>query len=278
MCHATLKTLVLCLSVTSVWVAGTAQQPQKEGGDKNTLTVAAPTFTFQGTVEKTHSTTIPGMSPEDNTSVVRVDEIIDAPASLAGSKRKAITILLQNAGDLPEGSHATFYTVGWILGKEIAVKEIRHSGENKNEAQQTLGAVRTAAARETLARQVNLSPFIITGQVLDIKPVEKQLKRSEHDTDWMIAMVKVASVEKNSSANSLHPAQVVAILFPHPSNRDIEWINSPRFTVGQKGVWLLHKAAGRFLAAGPAPNTFTAAESGDFKSLDQLQNIRSAMK
>src|SRR5215218_1323929 len=61
-----------------------------------------------------------------NTAVVHVDQVLQAPPMLANRDGTDITVLLRDAQQVQEGQQATFFTNGWIYGEDIAVREVGH--------------------------------------------------------------------------------------------------------------------------------------------------------
>ena len=64
----------------------------------------------------------------ESTAVVTVDEVVQAPPMLANRAGRDITILLSDPAQVQEGQQATFFTIGWIIGEDIAVQEVGHVG------------------------------------------------------------------------------------------------------------------------------------------------------
>jgi len=66
------------------------------------------TFIFQGTVKKLRASTIPSVPFTEKTIIVRVDEILRAPATLAHDKGEHITVHLGSRERIKKGERAIF--------------------------------------------------------------------------------------------------------------------------------------------------------------------------
>src|SRR5262249_32636289 len=73
---------------------------------------------------------------------------------------------------------------------------------------------------------------------------------SEHDPLWHEAVIEVASVEKGA-----HSRRQVVVRFP--GSNDVAWRAFPKFTPGQRGVWMLRQEEG----GGVAPVTSRGARA-----------------
>lgn len=228
---------------------------------------STPTFTFVGTVRRLHASNVPEAPAGDRTAVVEVDRLLTAPPRFADITGE-ITVLLPEGSDLTAGARRTFWCVGWMLGRGIAVQALEVTEEI--EAADAAGAAAAdPAARlkeEQLTNRVAGSDLIVRGFVSDVRTVTPIVPRvSEHDPDWHEAVVTVDSVTKGS----VPAAADVVVAFP--LSRDVIWYNAPKFSVGQRGVWLLHAASdadvpdehAAALAARPY-ETFTALDPLDF--------------
>src|SRR6266404_6222316 len=87
------------------------------------------TFIFKGTVSKVAAVTMKVVPVTKNTLVVRVDEVVEAPASLEDYKGQKITVeLLQGkkGKKVKVGEQYLFYSNGWVFGEGLAVQSIAH--------------------------------------------------------------------------------------------------------------------------------------------------------
>lgn len=216
------------------------------------------TFTFAGTVRRPRTSNVPEVPSAENTYVVGIDQVLAAPPTLADVTGD-ITVQLPDDVRLDEGERRTFACVGWVLGQGIAVRavEITDVGEQPPDV---------AAAKSTsdqLSSRVVSADLIISGVVSDVRNLDLPSGRiSEHDPDWHEAIVMVNAVRKGTP-----PATDVVVTFP--LSRDITWHDAPKFTVGQRGVFLLHTAADVDLPKGDAA-ALSARPYPTFTALDPL--------
>jgi len=225
-----------------------------------------PTFTFVGTVRRLRESNVPEAPAGDQTAVVEIGQVLAAPPRFADVTGE-ITVLLPDGVDLAVDARRTFWCVGWMLGRGIAVRALEVT-EETGAADAAAATAADPAARleeERLTTRVTSSNLIVRGFVSDVRTATPRTDRiSEHDPDWHEAVVTVDSVTKGSV-----PAASVVVAFP--LSRDVTWYNAPKFSVGQRGVWLLHAASdaevtdehAAALAARPY-ETFTALDPLDF--------------
>src|SRR5437870_3694243 len=82
------------------------------------------TFTFEGTVQRVGASTMAAVPASNRTLVVRVDRVLQAPAGMSGLEGQEITVQLQSRNTLKAQDRAVFYTVGWLYGESLAVREV----------------------------------------------------------------------------------------------------------------------------------------------------------
>ena len=84
-------------------------------------------FVFKGTVVKLNATLTPQIPKSDRTIVVRVDETIRAPESLAHYNGIEITVQLTGRKKVIKGQQLVFYTNGLLYGETLAVESVDQS-------------------------------------------------------------------------------------------------------------------------------------------------------
>jgi hypothetical protein len=265
---------VLCICVLSVTASWRFTLGQMSPDIDPVSLARQSTFVFHGTVQKAHATTTPLVVPSGQTVIVRVDAVIRSPESLTGYGGKEVTVQLLQPDSLKEGVQALFFTQGWIIGPGVAVKEVSHSISLKpDDAKAMLLQADKQLETQSLRNQLAAAPLVITGEVTRVQDILNHGDASEHDPHWQDATIAISSVEKGSS-----PSKIIHVLFP--TSRDIAWSNAPRFQAGQKGIWILNKVPGTNLFKGlaPAGRAFTALSNSDFRSLDQIDIVRTLVK
>src|SRR4051794_28177766 len=81
----------------------------------------SPQFIFTGTVQKLKASTVRHLPVTDQTAIVRINEIIQAPAALRHWAGQDITVTTAGRKRLAKGQQATFYAHGVAFGESIAV-------------------------------------------------------------------------------------------------------------------------------------------------------------
>jgi hypothetical protein len=243
-------------------------------------------FVFKGTVKQLHAATMPEVPVTDRTAVVRVDEIIHAPAMLSNYTGQDITVQLGGRKKVQVGQEAVFFTNGWLFGKSIAVQSLDHHPVERTTAtlRRTVSDPVKSLAHRELQAHFESADLVVSGKVTSVRLPEEQasaaprLRPSEHDPQWREAVVEVDDVHKGS-----HTPKTVVIRFP--GSHDIMWHDAPKFRPGQEGHFMLHREGGAERAAESATATatgraaageqfYTALHPEDFQSIEQPEGIK----
>jgi hypothetical protein len=210
--------------------------------------------------------------PTDSTVVVRVEEVFQAPASLDNFTGKEITVLLTKPHSVKVGQQLAFFTNGWLYGDGLAVVEVgrvEDPPDSKTFRRQVADAVQKAADQD-LQKRIARAELVIVGVVSSTLIAPEQIRRdgvTEHDPEWVEAVIQVQSVEKGRLAQS-----TVSVFYP--SSRDVMWYHVPKFRKGQEGIWILHRNE---IPGFKIPG-LTALDPLDFHSRDQLDRVRRLIK
>src|SRR3954451_7760941 len=78
-------------------------------------------FVFDGTVQKTNATSMSNVPATEDSAIVRVDKVIQAPEVLRHAEGLEITVYTADGTKLAVGQRATFHTQGLVFGESIAV-------------------------------------------------------------------------------------------------------------------------------------------------------------
>jgi len=252
-------------------------------------------FVFKGTVRQANASAIPAIEASANTAVVRVDQIVQAPAALSHYGGQEITVLLTGDEAVKSGDEFTFFTNEWIFGKGVAVRSLGHLPVSASAA--TFAAagpdpVRTLAHRQLVTR-VDDADLVVSGKITSVSlpeaegagapeaPSPRRLAPREHDPHWREAVVEVSQVHKGA-----HPGKTVVVRFP--SSHDRMWFSAPKLAPGQEGHFVLHKSGrtrtveGPALAAGApaAPaveEVYSVVQPEDFQSIAQPGGLKSVL-
>jgi hypothetical protein len=229
---------------------------------------------FTGKIEHDGPAT-PAEIPEGTRAVtVVVDRVIAKPSAVVLAKDNRITVAIAGPpSNYPAGMRATFYTVGWIYGDIVAVRELAHEADvPKAPATATPSADIDSDLRDAkLAKLIDEADAVVVGRVVSVGPAtgalvgapadSGTLPVSEHDPQWRDATIQVDSWLKGASQK-----QQVVVRFP--SSIDVSWYNVPKLKSGMSGTFLLHqdrfsgRAAPR-TAAGLEQPTFALVASTD---------------
>jgi hypothetical protein len=251
----------LALSITNSGCGGSPPAPRYPGDAD---------FVFTGTVVQPRASTI-GADDVTDLAIVRVDQILfGGPvfAELAGS---TVTVKLRNAADARTGQQRMYFANGWHWGEGVGVVEV--SSVNAPEQSQ-LPAVRTAieASRQEHTDQqirdrLRVAEQVVAGRVTAVRPSSIPRTPTEHDPEWREADIAVTTVLKGNPET-----RTLTILFP--GTDDPMWFRAPRFTVGQEGIWLLH----RFVMGRRTLPNLTAPQPEDFRPRGEEERIRRLLR
>jgi hypothetical protein len=228
-------------------------------------------FIFQGTVEKLGSATMSIVPVTDSTIVVKVDEVFRSAQTLGDVTGKDITVQLTAPQKTHVGNKLIFFTESWLYGDSIAVLEVgRFQVEKDNAPLHTKikNEIQKLPDNELQKRIVH-AEIIVVGKVLKSQPAVLRWpsRMTEHDPDWWETNVGIQSLEKGT-----YSEKTIAVYFPH--SIDIMWYETPKFHIGQEGIWLLHKSQIEEINA----ESFTALDPMDFQPKQKLERIRTLVR
>src|SRR5215471_3324293 len=181
-------------------------------------------FIFEGTVQKLKAATMSSVPVTDNTVVVHVDNVKEAPKTLLAYGDKDITVELSKGEKVKEGEKAVFYTNGWMFGDGIAVQSIGHTDIESESVASSASASDPVQAKKDRELQEHLADadMVVAGKVIDVKSPDDSRNRtekgklatapapvSEHSARWRTAIIDVNNVIKGDSS----PKQI-AVQFP----------------------------------------------------------------
>jgi hypothetical protein len=249
---------------------------------QQTPTPAEPTpFVFTGRIVELKAATLPDIA-SDRTAIVEVDHVVSSPAMFAALTGAQITVRFAKPPTAARGATLTFFTKGWIYGQGIAVDAVEVRAEStKPVAAESLRSTRSDSKDAVLKARLKSAEIGVVGEVTAVKAAGIQTTRiSEHDPAWHEATIRVDEVVKGKKGT-----KAVKVLFPQSD--DVRWHKVAKYTTGQQGIWLLHKAATQdatgiaakaFPAIAAAGDALTAAHDADFLSLDELGRVKALLK
>lgn len=259
------------------------------------------TLVFQGTVQATKLATVDNIEVGQGTLVVRVDQVIEAPKSLAKLGGTEITVQLKAGQKAQPGQTMIFNTNGWIFGDSIAVQCIRMEPVKRthfgllSRGGDPVEHRRNRIVQDRFAESDAVVSGIVSAVKLPDEPTTGKRTRSniespaftgpisEHNPHWRDALI---TIDQNHKGNT--QGQMVVRF---PSSTDVRWYKAPKFAPGQQGYFMLHKtkvtkpskkvtrtAAGAMgLTGDTAPGTeevYTALHPEDFQPYSEPGGIK----
>lgn len=274
----------------ALWLVlpGCTSAAAPQATDRAALTTKS-SIIFSGTVSQLAATSFADVPKSAQTIVVKVDSIEKKPAAVSLKRGDSVTVEVKDASAFQEGTHARFYTHGWIFGSGVAVKEIGHELGAAAEtapmttAAKTLGQEQDKISDQELLDRMKASDFVLVGRVTDIhkwiapKPKSGAPSRvTEHDPDWHEAVVEVQSVLKGGKVKG----NKVIVRFPN--RNDVAWVSSPKFEKNQRGIFCLNRdqSTGQPTTkmGGQQVNVYTCLGHGDALPISEEARVRSLLK
>jgi len=209
-------------------------------------------FIFTGTVVELSVSTVANLTPRDNFAAVRIDRPLRSDPALGDLRGRLATVELLSRGELQPGEKAIFFTVNWILGGGIAVREVAHL----NAQQEDSVAAEVARMPERhLADRLTDAALVVVAEVTRVKPTPFDISW-RNAPQWAAASLGIVDVLRGK------PPQNATVLFP-TSGRPT-WALAPRLTKGQRAIFLLHPPGDR----PPLPEEDNLVPSQRFIALD----------
>ncbi len=240
---------------------------------------------FVGTVTQVHATSFADVAPSSRTIVVRVDEVLEKPESVALGAADKVTVEVKDPAPFLEGVQATFYTNGWIFGNGLAVREVDHElatarfeADTLNSKAKELSDIRMQLNEADLIERIETADMVVLGRIIEVRPstiataAGTQSKPiTEHDPDWHEAIIKVESQIKGA----LNEHEIV-IRFPN--SLDMAWSDVPKFKKDQQGIFILNKdqvsGIPKVVFHGSQVEVYTALNSNDVLPKEAEQRVR----
>jgi len=208
-------------------------------------------FVFTGTVQRAKSATMRNIEVSDQTIVVTVDQVLEAPKNLAKFGGSEITVQLSGRQKAELGQTMIFHTNGWIFGDSVAVQCIKQEAIKRTHAGLlNRGGDPVEHRRNQVVRKRYAdADRVISGTVAAVKlPGEAPTRRktalaaepivtgpiSEHNPHWREALIVIDEHQKGRADKD-------QILIRFPSSTDVRWYKAPKFTPGQQGYFMLQK-------------------------------------
>jgi hypothetical protein len=204
-----------------------------------------PDAVFIGTVLQTASSSVAEVEPAADTVVVRVDQVVSGAPAFHDHLGEPITVALPDGVEVAEGDVHVFQAMAWIFGTGLAVRAIS-VGDQTVLAAALTSPDSPSSAEERLRRRMASADRAVSGVVRQVShvPTADDHPITEHDPLWQDAIVDVHG--QLAQAAGAAPSEVTVRF---ASSRDISWRDAPKFSVGERGVWLLGAPQPAALAA-----------------------------
>jgi hypothetical protein len=231
------------------------------------------TITFLATVQRLNASTVPTHAVSSHTVIVKVNRMLKIYSAVGDLTGSNITVELTQAPGMTVGQQAIFFTTGMVYASSIVVEEVGRLDVPKDPAarQQLIAEVLASQKRgpdRRIQRRLASADVVVTGKVISVRRVPRPPGQpiSEHDPDWHQAVIEIDSTERGL------PAKQVNLIFP--ASGDVRWRNTPKFSVGQEGTWILHQ---NNLAELRTPG-YLALDPDDFHPKEQRNHIRALVQ
>jgi len=278
-------------TATTLWVAlfGSSGAALPQGPDKQTALAKQSSIVFSGTVSQLGATSFADVPKSAQTIVVRVDTVLKKPSAVSLKRGDNVTVEVKDPSGFQEGTHATFFTDGWIFGSGVAVKELGHeirpSGGKATKAPTTdekaYGQTQAQINDQELRDRLNSADFVVIGRVKDVHrwTVPKSAtpyRVTEHDPDWHEAVLEIKSVLKGGKVKGNK------MIVRFPGRNDVAWAQSPKFEKNQRGIFCLNRdqVSGVPTAklGGNQVNAYTCLGHGAALPMAEEAHVRSLLK
>jgi hypothetical protein len=264
-------------------LCGGANAATSQATDSQAALLDKASIVFSGTVSQLAATSFADVPKSAQTIVVSVDAILKKPVAVSLKKGDSVTVEVKDASAFQEGTHATFYTDGWIFGSGVAVKELGHVLGEAAPAAGVSAHGQDQLSDQELKDRMNASDFVVIGRVTDVRrwnaPKTKSgspLRVTEHDPDWHEAVVEIQSVLKGGQVKGNR----VVVRFPNQN--DVAWVRSPRFMKNQRGIFCLNRDKGTGATTTKLGSqdvyVYTCLGHGDALPLAEEARVRALLK
>jgi hypothetical protein len=225
-------------------------------------------YIFVGTVQKKNATTMPLVPASDRTAIVRVEEVLSAPKTLADYTGRDVTVQLRDGSTVKAGDRLAFFTNGGMFGGSVALVEVGHveAGRDTQDLRRQIAQAFQEKDDEDLGKRIAKASLIVAGKVLKTGPAKLSERQplSEHDPQWQEAEIAIEVVQKGQFS-----AHTVSVLFA--GSTDMMWFRSPKLKEGEDGIWLLHKGAVRWPGI---KDRYLVVDPLDFQPRDQGDRVK----
>jgi hypothetical protein len=229
---------------------------------------------FSGRVEKSQAATA-ALPASNETAVVRVDEVLSQPVSLARLDGRQVTVRFRDGGPPAAGERALFFTTLYAAGKSIgldAVGVVRDVAPES--ARASLAKARDTILDQDIAARLATSELVVAGVVRSVRrqEVRDSDRVSEHDPEWAAAEVAVESVLKGAASNQ----KTVTVFFA--SSRDALYNQWAKLREGDRVIVIAQRSDPRlkmaFERSRLKPEGPFVVDRADVQPPEQFERVR----
>lgn len=125
-----------------------------------------------------------------------------------------------------------------------------------------VSAASSANTQSSLKVRLDSANRVVVGKVVLVKAEPAAgLPISEHSPDWRDIVIEIKETLKGKPRLAL-------LVVRFPQSMDVAWYDAPKFSLGQKGIWILHK---------DESGLYTALNPLDFQPKEETDSIRRAL-
>jgi len=230
---------------------------------------------FKGTLIKKGASNMSVIPANENLAIAKVESGLRVDPGLGDIKGMEITMAMQKPNSLALNKEAIFFTNAWIHGDGISVTEVAHleidDKENIIGDSNNILEVIKRLPETYLKERIQEASLIVSGEILRITKVENQ--RLDRDAPiWAKASVRVEDILKGKVAGNEFD-----LFFPTSIAR--RWYNSPRFTIRQRGIFLIQPTTKTYFLEQRQADLviLTALNPLDFQQESQLELIKNLL-
>jgi hypothetical protein len=207
---------------------------------------------------------------------VRVDDILLQKGTFEDQTGREVSMVGVTADLRPDSRHI-FYTEPLSFGDSIVVSLVEAVEAGAAPASRQGEAARQEARQAFLRREIreraSAATLVVVGAVSRVSALPTPAApESEHLPDFRLARVKVDRVLQGARTTG-------EVEFVFAASRDVQWFRAPKFTVGDRGVFLLKPAPGpEAERLRLAPQRLTLLDPLDFRTAAELPLVEAALK
>lgn len=288
--YTLLVTALCCASCTGSPGPASASPQGEEGSGEN---LAQAEVIFVGKVERQGvAEGSPAADPEKSV-VVLIEQMVKPGegSPLRGFEGREVSVVLREPGSPPVGSRVTFFTRFAALGTGLTLVELGHRMVEEEASGLAAPLVDARAEAEKMIREqqdkelaarLDGAAVVVVGRVSQIRGDEvegliaggaqEREPVTEHAPQWREAVIEVTEALKGGQ-----PGEMNTIVVRFASSRDVMWADSPKFEVGQEGVFVLDQEDMMDLTSA-ALATFQAGgqitDPGSFLAAEELERVK----